>query len=1332
MLSKNNFHIYFKFSFLYLFSFILLSMQIHAQPINFDRISTDQGLSQSTITCIIQDGNGFMWFGTQDGLNKYDGYNFTIFRQNQNDSTSISGNSIFDVKEDCWGNLWIGTEGGLDRFNKMKNTFVNYKYNNKDPNSISHNYVVYILEDSKKKLWIATNGGGLNLYNRKENRFIHYRHDPNNPNSISSDDIYTIYEDSRNNLWIGSWHGDLDLLNKDKGTFQHFYFENRKLSDNIIRKISEDDKKNLWIGTQGDGLYKIDYKNSKEYKIEHFLNDKSNLNSLSGNAIFTVLEDSQHRLWVGTENEGLNIFDRKGNKFIHFKYDAFDDKSLSHNSVWSIFEDKTGNIWIGTYAGGINLVPRYGKYFNHFKHNPGNKNSLSNNSVTCFLKDSRDNFWIGTDGGGLNQFNQKNGTFKCFNKKNSNLNSNAVLSIFEDSNRNLWIGTWAGGLNLFNQKSKQFISFTKENSNLNSNNIFSILEDNNGVLWIGSHWGGLSSFDPLKKQFFNYTPENSNLSDNQIRVIFKDSRDNLWAGGTLALNLFNPKEDQFTIYKHDDKNNNTISKGWILTIAESSDSTLWVGTSGGLNKFNYDSKTFTHYTVKDGLPNDVIKGIEEDENGNLWLSTNRGLSMFDPKKRTFKNYDVSDGLQANEFYNYSHYKSNNGEIYFGGINGFNSFYPEDLIQNPYIPPIVLSDFKIFNKSVEISKDSPLHKNINEAKNIELSYKQSVFSFGFTSLNYISGEKNQYAYLMEGFDKDWNYVGTKNTATYTNLDPGEYIFKVKGSNNDGIWNEDGTSVKIRITPPFWLTWWFRLLVLMFIVLIIYTIYKYRIRNIEAHRRELERKVDERTSELKEANIEIIKKANELHKSKIVLEKSKKETDNILENVNEGFFLLDKDLKISSQYSLALESILRRKNLANLNFIEVLSKHLDEDNVETTRLYLDIIFDNSYDETAINDLNPLVDLKFIFGGNNSKIIKYLNFNFKRIKINKNVISELIVTVKDMTQQMLLSQKLKNEEERREKLLQLMLSILDVDPKMLNEFNESVRRELNFIDSIINQNHIEDYQGLLIKIYRAMHLIKGNAKLLKIDYFADTAHEIEDKISDVQKKTKINAKDIKPIKVEVKKLQEALDEMEQLIERIGKVLTHKMATKGLDISPLLQSLENLIKDFSNDLGKKIKFDYKKFESYIIPEKYHLLMKEVLIQLIRNSIAHGIESPEERKKLKKPQIGKIEISTFKKNGTIGFSLMDDGRGLQLEKLKKVALKSGKWNKNEIDSWSNSRIEELIFYPGITTSDKVNMISGRGVGMDGVKHRITEHKGDIFVRSEANKYCEFEICLPA
>ena len=812
--------------------------------LKFEHLTTEHGLSQSTITCILQDQQGYMWFGTQDGLNCYDGYTFTIYQHNPGDSNSISSNTVYALFEDSYGALWVGTESGLDLFRRSTGGFIHYRHHEEESSSLSHDQVMSICEDLNGQLWIGTNGGGLNRFDRQANRFTRFQKESGGEQAISSNEIYEVFCDSRNYLWIGSWHGHVDLYHLENNQIRPY----GRYGEYIIRSIIEDRDGDIWICTHGDGLIQVHLDSTANFREIRYRYEKGK-NSLSGNALFAIMEDQQGQLWIGTENEGLNIYDKHQQLFRHYRSDVFNKNSLSHHSVWSLYEDVTGNIWVGTYAGGINLFPRYGGGFQHYQYHPGNDKSLSHNSVTSFLEDAHGNTWIGTDGGGLNLFNPETETFRCFDTRNSQISSDAVLSIFEDRHGNFWVGTWGGGLNRFNRQTGASVQYTRENSGLGSNNVFSIIEDRRGRLWAGTFWGGVSMYDVSKQRFRTYSVKNSNLTDDQIKVICEDAYGQLWIGGDLGLNRLNPETEEIVAYQHDEDDSASISKGWVLTILETRDSTLWIGTTGGLNRFHRDTGTFTRFFVKDGLPNDAIKGMRQDDEGNLWLSTNRGLSKFNPETRLFKNYDVSDGLQGNEFYQCSHYKSSSGKIYFGGVNGFNVFRPSNLTQNAYVPPVVIRDFKIFNKPVPVGPDSPLKADIGQTSEIVLSHKQNFISFEFAALNYISPDKNRYAYRLSGSDfSDWNFVGTNRTATYTNLDPGKYRFQVKGSNNDDIWNEEGVALDITIRPPFQGTWGFRSLVFLALLGLLFTVYKWRVRSHHILRRRLETEVRERTVEV----------------------------------------------------------------------------------------------------------------------------------------------------------------------------------------------------------------------------------------------------------------------------------------------------------------------------------------------------------------------------------------------------------------------------------------------------------------------------------------------------
>lgn len=805
-----------------------LSLLAQYQDLRFEHITTDDGLSKSSVTSILQDQQGFMWVGTFNGLNRYDGYEFTIYQYNQSDSQSISHNYISSMIEDKEGQLWVGTSDGLNCYNRSTDNFMHYKHNANNSTSICDNQIEVVFEDSKGQLWIGTRNGGLDLFNRTNKSFLHYAHYEGTSEGLSSNFIQSIFEDSNGNLWIGHRSGAIDILNNSQKKFHHLSLDGNELTGSSIMAIVESKDKSIWIGTQGDGLYKLRYTNNELHEIAHYTLDQKDENSITGNIILSLMVDNNGKLWIGTEDEGLNIFDIPKGKFYHYKTVQLDQSSLNNNSIYTIYEDATENIWIGTYAGGINLLAAGRAYFQQYKHLPGDKNSLDHNIVNSFWEDEDHNIWVATGGNGLDMFDRKNKKFIHYNSETSSIAADVILSLYEDSDFNLWIGTWANGLYQLNKKTNKIVQFTKEENGLASNNIFQMVEGKNKKLWLCTFWGGLTSFDMNDHSCVIYNTRNSDLNDDDLRSITKDYQGNFWIGTDVGLDFFNPETKVFKSYQHRENDKTSISKGFVSCLMESSDKTLWIGTTGGLNMFDRERNSFIHYNKQNGLPNDEIMCIVEDKDGLLWISTNKGISRFDPKLKIFKNFDVSDGLLGNEYNTRSGIRTSRDEIILGGNNGFNIFHPENLKDNPFIPQVVINDLKIFNKPVSIGgDDSPLQKNIIETEELVFSYKQSVISFGFVALNYICPEKNQYAYMMEGFDADWSYVGSNRTATYTNLDPGDYVFKVKASNNDGIWNETGAMLKIKIEPPFWKTWWAYMIVLILMVIILYFILNYYI-------------------------------------------------------------------------------------------------------------------------------------------------------------------------------------------------------------------------------------------------------------------------------------------------------------------------------------------------------------------------------------------------------------------------------------------------------------------------------------------------------------------------
>ena len=931
------------------FSFILLillacCLQSAAQKklLQFEHLGTGDGLSQNNVLCILQDSHGFMWFGTRDGLNKYDGYKFTVYKNEPLNPKSISSNFIKDIIETSDGDLWLAIlGGGLSHFDRQKNQFTNFTHNDSS-NSISNNFATSVTEDIQGNIWIGTEMG-LNKYDRRSNKFKHFFPIAGDDHSLSDNYIRKIFQDSNHDLWIGTFDGGLNLYNKRSMNFTRFiHHENEKnsISCNNIYTLFEDSKKNLWVGTDGAGMDLFD---RAGHSFRHFKTEENNANGIAGNSVFAINEDEENNLLIGTENGGLGTFDVGSGTFHTYRKDAINNESIGGNSIYSIYKDTKKNIWLGTFNAGVDLVNRDKNKFAHIKQMLV-KNSLSSNYVLCIYEDAKKNIWIGTDGGGLNLFNPLTGNFTHYRHQKNNKNSicgDYVLSVCQDKVGNIWIGTWGAGITVYNPASNSFRHFKNDPNDplsLSSNNAWKIFEDHDKNIWIGTYNGGVDLLNADKKTFTHYMHQPNNehsIGNNKVFSIFEDSENKLWVGTDAGgLNLFNKDSKTFTRYLHKE-GVNSIANNSVSNLCEDHNKNLWIGTSSGLSMLDKATNRFTTYTEADGLPHNVIMGILEDDRGHLWISTLKGISEFDPTKKLFTNYNMSDGVQGNEFKIQAFCKSSSGMMYFGGNNGLNQFFPDEIKSLAFEPPLVITNFQVFNKEVNVAKDekdpSPLKKSLTETKSISLPYSDAVFSLEFASLNYTSAEKKKYAYMLVGFDKNWNDAGTARVATYTNLDPGAYTFKVKGLNNEGKWSANMISLEIIIMPPFWLTWWFKLLVAMAILSAIVGFYKYRVYAIQTQKRKLQRKVHKQT-------LQLLLSSKEEQEAREEAEKSRHETELLYDQLK----LKNKELE---QFAYVASHDLQEPLRTTSSFVALIQKQYMGQIDEKADKYLTFIADAS---------------------------------------------------------------------------------------------------------------------------------------------------------------------------------------------------------------------------------------------------------------------------------------------------------------------------------------------------------------------------------------------------
>ncbi|QQL50798.1 hybrid sensor histidine kinase/response regulator [Mucilaginibacter ginkgonis] len=836
---------------------------VFAQPqaLKVEHIGTQQGLSQLNVNCIIQDSRGFMWMGTRDGLNRYDGYEFVNYLYDAGNKHSISNNFIEDITEDHDGNLWIATQNGIDKYDRRTNTFTRFLHNDNDANTISTN-LTNTLALKGNDLWIGTQKGGLDKLNIKTGHITHYYHLDGDTRTLSNNNIHGLLADSRGRLWVGTDNG-LNLYNPvNNGFIKYLHKDNdaNSLSGDKINSLFEDSKHNIWVGTISNGLNRMNASATVFTRFIHTTDPRT----VSSNNIYVTRENLDGTIWIGTENGGLCVYNPVTNLFTTFSHDDIDNASLNGNSVYSICRDKQNNIWIGAFGGGINLFRRSVTSFEHYKHTfaPG---SLSNNFVLDINEDVKGDLYVGTDGGGLNRLNRATGKFTVYkhdDKDKASITGNYVVSLMRDHDNNIWCGTWGDGISIFDPATQKFRSMKHQDGNTNSlanNNVYAMVQTHDAKIWIGLYDGGLDEFDPLTGKFKHYSYDANkpnSLSSNRVISLFEDNAGNLWTGTyDGGINLMDRESGTFKRLFSGKKYQN-LDNSSISDITQDSDNNLWFSTTNGAISYNNTTGAIKIIDKRAGLPGDAVNSIREDGEHNIWIAGNKGLSRYNPKTNKVENFSVEDGLQGEEYKPHSAFKSADGTIYFGGLNGFNAVKPSRLVRSGRFSPVVITQLEIANEVVTADQgagSSPLKADITETTNLKLSYDQADLTFHFAALDYASPNKKEYAYILEGYDKNWNQIGHRTIASYTNIPEGTYKFKVKYRYAGGQWSPESKALQLIVTPPFWRTWWFRLIVVAFFGFVIYVIFRIRVNNINDQKIELESMVLERTEKLKQMSV-----------------------------------------------------------------------------------------------------------------------------------------------------------------------------------------------------------------------------------------------------------------------------------------------------------------------------------------------------------------------------------------------------------------------------------------------------------------------------------------------
>ena len=1329
------------FLFLFIITSPLVNAQLYSSKISFQHVLDNKDVVLGVTLSLHQDTDGFIWMGGESALIRYDGYTFKSIGEIIDDDPSAKAKSVGVVPhiyEDSEGVLWVASIKGplwYDKEIELLRRLPDHESLKETPLSAVGARRIAELDDGRMAV---STFGGIYLVDRNTGAGKMIRTaDGLSPGRINSITVGQGY------LWIGTASG-LDRYNPKTGNIKNYrpYAPDPTSEpDNGVSSILFSQSGDMWLGTDR-GLIKFNPETQNYKRYSHIDGDNS---SFSGGDIWWLSESKGGYIWIATDGGGLNMFSPSTEEFVQFKHESGRTSSLNSSVVRTVIEDNNGDLWVGNYPSGVNFFDKSSAAIHAYTPDASNPTSLSHISVMDVAQEANGNIWAGTDGGGSNYFDRNKQTFTVYqhNKEAPNtIGAPAVLSLFLDSKNILWGGTWAGGafqVDLNNNRkitrlphdakraANKPITYSKK---LNNDKVWCIYEDTAGTLWICTHEGGLNQYNRDTGEFTHYieTSDSGSLSSNQVWTVYEDSQGVFWVGTVGGLNWLERDTGLFNAYMPDINNPESISNPSVLSIFEDSQKRMWFGTNEGLNLFDRDKKSFITFGKDDGFFDDSIRSIVEDPKGQLWMGTNSGVVMFDPKSKRVKNYNRDSGKLIGGFNYTAALITKDAEAIFGGKKGLRIYKTNEMSDNAFLPPVVLTNLKVNSEDVQIQKEyGLLNKSINLTEELILSYKRSIFEIDFSALGFRDSGKNQYNYMLEGFDAGWVNAGTERRAKYTNLDAGTYLLKVKASNNDGIWNEESKNIRIIQLPPPWETWWaYSLYALAILGFLAHLLIKQRQKRrlIEEQNRLLEAKVTERTKELAIKNNDI---------------------QAMLGNMRQGLFTVEPSGNIHPEYSAYLEKIFSTKKISGACAINLLFDGADIGGDALNQAKEAI--KSMVGEGAINFTFNAHALPTDYTAERNGKRQHLSLVWDPI-LEEDIIAKLMVSVRDVTA--LREAEAEALSQKRE--LDIISQVIKIPENKYLDFEESTRKFIADNRESIELSN-ESSEEVIAQLFRNMHTIKGNCRTYDLKYCSDVAHEVETYYN--QLKNDSNASwDKEKLLQDLDSIEKCIAEYHQVYHFIlgrgnnsdhDKVMVSASALHSiqryisrtfnafpaikestdlqsanmlLNIS-LSSPLSEVINEIVNSLPS-IAVQLEKAEPIVMFDDQNIRIRteayetinNVFSHILRNSLDHGIEPSHERETAGKPTQGKILIVSERTNENMTVKVVDDGREINIQALFQKGVQLQHWSAN--DKVSSQRIADLIFTSGTSTKEEVSIISGRGVGMDAVKRFLESIGGTV------------------